>query len=430
MRAHPRTRAPRPRPRPAALACLALALAAACGDTADRLLTVTTPSRLGGPQYLVPENAALITASAVADFECAFGAYVVSSGLTAGELADASQTAARWSLDRRDFLPTDALYSTADCVGLGTYTPLNTARFTADQAYTFIGGLTDAQVANRQRLLGQSALYAGYSLVLLGEGYCSGSINGGAELTSAQLLDSAEARFTAALAAAAAMPASDTLSRTIANASYVGRARVRLDRGNKAGAAEDAAKVPVGFVLNATTAAANARRSNRVFAQNGTGNGGVTVGAAYRTLTVQGAADPRVRVVNTDTVAADQVNRVSRQTKYTSLAAPIPIATGVEAQLILAEAQGAPQGVTVLNALRARVNLPALTAAEAADFQAAVFEERRRWLFLQGNRLFDLRRGNLTPTPAPGTPYPKGGTYGAQLCYPLPDAERAANPNL
>lgn len=429
---------PRPPARPAALACLALTLAAACGNTADRLLSITTPSRIGAGQYLVPQNAAPIVASAVADFECAVGAYVVSSGLTSGELADASQTAARWSLDRRDFLPTDALYSTADCAGLGTYTPINTARFTADQAYTAITGWTDAQVSNRQRLLGTSALYAGYSLVLLGEGYCSGAINSGAELTSAQLLDSAEARFTAALTAAAAMPPSDTLSRTIANASYVGRARVRLDRGNKAGAAEDAAKVPLTFVLNATAAANNSRRYNRVYAQNNLGNSGVTVAPAYRGLTVQGAPDPRVRVVDANTLASDQANRIFRQTRYAGLDAPLPIATGVEARLILAEAQGAPLGVATLNALRARagVALPPLTAAEAADFPTTVLEERRRELFLQGNRLFDLRRATLTPVPAPGTSYPaggvisKGGVYGAQLCYPLPDAERAANPNL
>ena len=33
---------------------------------------------------------------------------------------------------------------------------------------------------------------------------------------------------------------------------YVGRARARLDQGNKTGAAADAALVPAGFVINAT----------------------------------------------------------------------------------------------------------------------------------------------------------------------------------
>lgn len=423
-------------PRPAAVACLALSLLSACGGTADRLLSVTTPSRLGQDAYLVPSNAAVIAAGAVGDFECALGAHVVSSGLTAGELADASQTAARWSLDRRDVLPSDALYSTGDCIGLGTYTPINTARFTADQAYTYLSGWTDAQVPNsRQRLVATAALYAGYSLVLLGEDYCTGTINGGPELTSAQLFDSAQARFTTAIAAAQLVPSSDTLSRPILNAAYVGRARARLDRGDKAGAAADAALVPAGFVLNTMGTTGNAtatRRQNRVYAQNGTGSNGVTIAPAYRALTVQGVTDPRVKVVDAKAKAGDQVNTIWRTQKYTSLDAPIPIASYVEAQLILAEARGGSQGVAILNALRARtgVALPALTAAETADFQTTVIEERRRELFLQGNRLYDLRRSNLTPVPAPGTAYPKGGAYGGQLCYPLPDAERAANPNL
>ena len=71
-----------------------------------------------------------------------------------------------------------------------------------------------------------------------------------------------------------------------------------------------------------------------------------------------------------------------------------------------------------------------LTAAEAAAFTTTLFEERRRELWLQGNRWFDLRRGNLPLTPAAGATYPKGGVYGDQRCWPLPDAERLANPNF
>ncbi len=409
-----------------ALLALTLAATVGCGDTVDRLLTATTPSRLGEDSFLVPQNAPLLVASAVADFECAFGAYVVTSGLAAGELVDVSQTASRFNYDRRDVQPADAHYSTFSCNAIGVYTPVSTARYTADQALTRLTGWTDAEVPNRARLRTTAALYAGLSYMLLAEGFCSAAVALGPELTTTQLLDSAEARFSTALTLA--QPA-DSLLRYGAR---VGRARVRLGKGNRTGAAEDAAQVPVGYVLNATADNNSARRNNRVFDQNNASATAVSVAEPYRTLTVAGAPDPRVRVTDVGRLAGDQINQLFTQTKYASLTASLPIVTGVEARLILAEAQGGAAGVATLNALRARagIALPALTAAEAANFQATVYEERRRELFLQGTRWFDLRRGNLPQVPAAGTPYSKGGTYGAQRCWPLPDVERAANPSL
>ena len=172
-----------------------LLVGAACSGTADKLLSVTTPSRLADDQFLVPQNASLIVSSAVADYECALGGYIVAAGLASGELADASQTAARWSFDRRDILPGDATYATATCAGLGVYTPVSTARFTNDQAISKLDSWTDAQVANRQRLLATASLYAGLSYVLLAEGFCTAAVNLGPELQTAQVLDSAIARF-------------------------------------------------------------------------------------------------------------------------------------------------------------------------------------------------------------------------------------------
>lgn len=415
---------------PLIVLCFALAAATACSDVSDRLLSVTTPSRLGEGQYLVPQNASLIVAGAVSDYACALGAYDVASGLASGELADASQTASRWSYDRRNILPGDAQYSTSACQSLGVYTPISTARFTADQALSKLEGWSDAEVPGRTQLIGTAALYAGFSYVLLAEGFCEATVNVGPLMTTANLLDSAEVRFTRAIAAATAAGDQSTL-----NAAYVGRARARLGRGDKTGAASDAAKVPLSFVLYTSADAGDPRRANRVYSENNVGANGVTVAPAYRALTVQGNPDPRVRVVDARRASGDQVlqDSIYTQTKYAALAAPIPIASGVEAQLILAEAQGASGGgVATLNALRARpgVGLPALTAAEQANFQNTVYEERRRELFLQGNRWFDLRRGNLTLTPAVNAPYPKGGTYGDQRCWPLPDAERFANPNI
>ncbi len=396
-------------------------------DTVDRLLTVNSPSRLDESNYLVPANALLISNSAVADYECALGGYIVASGLAAGELYDGTQTAARWSYDRRDVDPTQAQYASAGCVAIGVYTPINVARHTNDQAVRLLEEWTDAQVPNRQRLLARNAAMAGYSLVLLAEGFCESTINVGPALTPQQVFDSAEVRFSKALSAAQA--ANDT---ELVNLARVGRARARLGSGDAAGAAEDAAAVPQDFVYNATHDLNAASRNNRIFAQNNQAFA-VTVAPAYRNIIVAGVPDPRVRTVNGDRLTPDQANELWSQQKYTSLTSGTPIATGIEARLILAEVRGAGEGVAILNALRARagVELPALSAAEQADFTGALIEARRRELWLQGNRWFDMQRFSVPQVPAPGAQYPKGGgEYGSQRCWPLPDVERLANPNF
>ncbi len=408
-----------------ALAVLLMLGTAAC-DTVDRLLTVNSPSRLPEERFLVPGNAALISNSAVADFECAHGAYLVASGMGAGEWVDGTQTAARWGYDRRDILPNQALYASSGCAAIGVYTPLNVARHTNDQAVRLLEEWTDAEVPNRQLLIARNAAMAGYAVLLLGEGFCELAIALGPALTPAQAFDSAEVRFTKAIAAAQA--ANNT---AVLNLARVGRARARLNRGNLTGAAEDAALVPQEFVFNATHDLNDGTRNNRVFQQNNQ-SFSVTVAPSYRNLQVAGQPDPRVPVQDGGRDTPDQFSRLWVQLRFTSLTSPTPIATGVEARLILAEARGAGEGVGILNTLRARtgIALPPLTPAEEAAFTATVAEERRRELFMLGTRWFDINRLNLTQSPAAGSPYPKQGQYSTQRCWPLPDVERLANPNM
>jgi hypothetical protein len=212
----------------------------------DKGLQATAPDKIETSVLETPANAGLIVTSAIGNFECALKAYIVDGGLMSGELMDATATAAAWPFDRRDTDPTaDQTYATGVCTGypLGIYTPIQVARGTADRALELLQGWTDAEVANRQDLIAKAAAYAGYSRILLGEAFCSAAINLSPEMTSAEIFASAEAMFTTAITAAQA--AGD---QQILNMAYVGRARARLDQGNKAGAAADAALVPAGFV--------------------------------------------------------------------------------------------------------------------------------------------------------------------------------------
>jgi hypothetical protein len=386
------------------LTAVALSAPLAACDQLDRALSVDTPSRLPAEELEQPASAALLVSGAEADFQCALGAYIVVGGLITGELADATQTAARWSYDRRVIDPAESRYSLSACQDIGVYTPLSTARFTSDQAVSRLEGWTDEQVDDRQALIAKAAAYAGYSLLLLGEGFCAAAIDEGPQLSQQQVFALAEERFTKAIASAQA--ASDPDLATLA---YVGRARARLNQGNGTGADADAALVPADFEYELETFGSALRLNNRVFVEN-TQTAAVSVGEAYRSL-----GDDRV-AVETDPArefAQDRLTPLFLQQKYTERTSPYVVASGREAALIRAEVAG---GVT-----------------------AQLVEDRRRTLFLEGQRLYDIQRfadvdPTLVPlTPAPGTAYPKGGSYGdlaGERCMPLPDVERLNNPNI
>ena len=101
---------------------------------------------------------------------------------------------------------------------------MQTARYTANLGVTNLAQYTDAQVPGRTALMARSALLGGYATLLLGEGFCSMALDGGPEMTPAQVFTAAEAKFTEAITHATAANNASLL-----NAARVGRARTRLD---------------------------------------------------------------------------------------------------------------------------------------------------------------------------------------------------------
>ncbi len=356
-----------------------------------------------------------------------------------GELTDATLTASRWSYDRRDIDPNETAYSTNDCLAgdLGTYTPISTARFTADRILTLLEGWTDDSVPHRSFLISEAASFGGYSRILLGEGFCNAAIAGGPSLTSAQIFALATAKFDTAVTAAqvalaAAVTAHDTAGAGRDSAALylalVGRARSELDAGANAPAIADASLVPHGFVYNATYDAVSDNRTNHVYTENNAGHT-VSVAPPYENLN-----DPRVPVTNQHGTASDEKTPLFTQGKYSDGSAPIPIASYVEAQLILAEATGGPGAITILNNLRASAGLGSLaSSSDPAVITADIASERARWLWLQGEHLYDVRRLSLPLVPAAGASYSiyyhKGGNYGSETCMPIPSVETNNNPN-
>ena len=406
-----------------ALAGLGLG-AAGCG-----ILDVQTQTQITEIALQDPANADLIVNGAVSDFECALGAYTVGMGLLSDEFESAGGAALFFDWDRRTQDPSSGTYAVGNClasqVSLGTYRPVSTARFTADNALALLNGWTDAQVPGRKRLIALAQAYGGYSRILLGEGFCSAAIDGGPELTSADVLTQAEAKFTDAIASATAVGESD-----LVKMATVGRARARIDLGKTAPAGQDAATIAVSFVWNANYNASAFRSQNQVNNMHFRTNN-MIVSSAFRNLTFDGVADPRPKVADAGRPSADPLRRLWLSSKYPTQDTPIALATGVEAQLILAEATGGATAVAIINALHARVGLPTTFAStDPVQIRNQIIDERRREFFSDGHRSYDILRFNLALDPPAGTVHPQGGNYGNQRCLPLPDIERNTNPNI
>jgi len=278
---------------------------------------------------------------------------------------------------------------------------------------------------------------------LLAENYCegvpvssladNGAITYGVPLTRAQLLGIATARFDSALTIAGA--AGDAAN---ANLASVGLARALLDGGDDGAAAAAVAKVPVTFEFDIGAS------SNTLVETNGIWNYtidrldfSVSDREGVNGLPFVSANDPRVPVLNTGQPGfSSGTNLFIQQLRYPGPTTAIPLATGIEAQLIVAEHQlksGGPWLAT-LNALRARTpGLPALvdpgTPAGRLDL---VFSERAFWLFLTSHRLGDLRRlirqyGRTANAVFPVGTDIKGQPYGADVNFAV-SANEENNP--
>ncbi len=416
------------------LAAVVVLLASVGCGSLDRVLAVEPVDRVPAlPLESSPANAQVLVNGAIADFECAFGAYVVLGGLIGDELAESRNITERKPFDQRTHTSKDRRYAVARCDQLGVYTPLQTARVSAERAILLLEGWTDTEVAQRRILVAMMHAYAGYATLLLGEGFCttvlsvpdsSGAVMYGGEITRDSAFRVAESHFSAAIALA-----QETGRDSVLNFALVGRARARLDRGDLASARGDATRVPTGFTKFMTASANTLRRQNRAWEEE-RDEDIVTVGIVYRSL-----ADPRVPVTNTRRNAP--LGAIFYEEKYPTAASPIRIAGGAEARLIVAEADIAAGTAASLQSarstidfFRARGNQPPLSASDPATLRAALIDQRRRELFLEGQHLGDVIRYGMALTPADGAPYPGGGTYGSQRCLPLPDVERDNNPAL
>ncbi len=352
------------------------------------------------------------------------------------------------------------------------WTEQQRARWMAEDAVRRFSESEDVADVNSYGPAAEAALWAGYANRLLGENYCEAIIDGGDAQPRSAFLERAEEWFTRAAQIGAASGKS-----TVVNAANAGRASVRVDLGNWAGAVADAASVPAGFVFQASYNALDSEQFNRMFWAG--------AGQPYRSFSVWNTqwedyysetGDPRVAwkwfSINDESqefdgteppadlslagvgdagvsivrpVLPDEKVPHFIQKKYPREASNINLSSKWEMNLIVAENHlrngDFASAVQLMNTRRADLGLDPLAPATLNEAWTLFKRERGAELWLEGRRMFDLTRWAADGTP--GDLHPKeilGGSESflkvasrageANRCYPIPRGERESNPNL
>ena len=318
--------------------------------------------------------------------------------------------------------------------------PAQRARWTAEQGALRLKSVLGEADYAKSASAAQIQVWAGYANRLLGENMCTGVIDGGAPEDSKVYFTRAEAAFTAAMALATA--AGNT---TLAQAAQAGRASVRFDLGNTAGALTDAAAIPSTFAYRMPYYSAEQALYNRIFFANANQpyrahTQEYTWVKAYRATTRDSRVPYDSSLTNRvgDGAVSNQPGGASGtvrwyyQTKYTAQTSPVTLSSGWEMRLIEAEAKlisGDVSGaVAILNVRRAAVGVPLITATTVDAAWTALKRERAIELWLEARRLWDLRRWKAAARP--GAYDEREDVASRDLCFPVSLQEKSANPNF
>jgi hypothetical protein len=318
--------------------------------------------------------------------------------------------------------------------------------------------------------IGELYMGLGFLEMSLGENYCNGiplghtvagAVTYGTPLTNAQVLDSALAHIDTALTLTTG---SDEASVAVKRASLILKARILTDQGKFAQAAAlvTSSAVPSSYQYLFATSEANTNDDLGIWVIN-TETARLTVSDSVEivsgkpsvtknALPFVSANDPRIPVKSGQAVSPKVGPEDGATPMFVQLLYgrddPIPMASGIDARLIEAEAKLNASDIAgmmgILNGLRTApppigiyqpsAMAPLATPATVDAATTLFFREKAFWTFGRGQRLNDLRRlmrqykrteDNVFPTGA----YFKGGTYGHSIQLPVPNSERT-NPNF
>lgn len=399
------------------------ALIVGAAGCSNDFLEVSNPNVIDAAEVDPAASAATLAASTQQNFATAYGTFIQFSSHFTGETYIMETSGAQNEYGRRE---------------VSELNGQNTAMWRAMQLAVASGKLLlDLTLPNPTTNIhiARAASFRAWGMLFLGSEFCTGTISSGPEVNNNAMLDSAIFWFTTAINVGTANATPDGLN--LARASMVGRARAKLQRGDKAGALADANAVPDGFTYSLTYVddlANRARLSNALW--RGTVDRSVISVPPYYQTT-----DPRIPFLPPGRHPYNAWDAAAGpyfvQQKYPSYASPIRLASKLEAEYIAAEASGdVAQQLALINRQRAAAGQPAYSGpTDAASVLAELFYQKGFDFWLEGKRLADFRRQPVAASrfvPVTGTAYwrPNLGTIGAQTCYPLPFAEKDNNPNI
>jgi len=403
------------------IACVTALSVTACN------LDVSNPSVIDASTFNPNSDGNTLSLSAQTNFFIAFQSVALYGGLISEELWSGAARLQTNRLAARTFASTDD-------INADFFAPLSLAIASNENA---VKALQGGPSASTDINLARASMNLGFALELMAESACAGVIQGGPQLTDAQLLDSAIARFSAAVTVATAAGSSGA---AILNASNVGLARAYLQKGDYAHASQTAALVPSSFQANVIT-------SGNVSTQNTLGNQlyRITAGAQIVAPKLYRVGDPRLPIDSTR--PGSTLNGVPYivQAKYNSYGDKIRLASGLEAQYIASEAAihgsaNTSAALTLINARRAAGGQGTYGGAtDTLSVMSELLNQRARDFWLEGKKLGDLRRNPSVslasvftdPYQAPTYfPSKNPAAFGSNFCTPIPPQETSANPNF
>ena len=421
------------------VATLTLALAIGVG-ACDSILEVTDPD-IVTPEALANEaGLATLRAGALGDMAVALDGAASGHGATAGLTVMSALMADEY--DYSGTFPTrregdTRLVQNTNGTMNNIYSNLHRARAAASTA-TELG----LEFGAGGEILSELQSIVGFAYTIFAETFCagvpfstargSGELVFGEPLTTEEMFQTAGTWFDQAVSSGG--------SSDIASLAKVGKARALLGLGQVSAAASAVAGVPTDFVYNIEHSTNSRRQENGIYVMTTVRRQySVAENKGINGINYRSADDPRIQWDGGTDLGQDDRTLYFNQLKFTSSNAFVPLASGIEARLIEAEAAADagqnPAVASIHDALRATVGLDPvdLTGMSSDQLRAYSFRERAFWLFSTGHRQGDLRRlvkvyGEPIETVFPWGPYFKGGEYSSDVTFPVPESEKN-NPN-